>query len=428
MLPRIACSIALFLLTFSTGWAGRIVGIDVAEDRAVVHVQGDFHYRSFRLSNPARLVIDLRGVRLGKPSLELPLRLGPLRGLRSARRYKDGQRLVFDLAHPLEPEVVSLAGSRGSQRLVVRFDGGAAVAGHADAESRVSKRVRGDDCPVRVADDEFVVAVDAGHGGRDKGAVGHHGHREKDIALQVAKRLRKLIDGLPRARAVMTRDTDRFVTLRERYRLAQTCGADLLISIHADALPGRRVQGASVYVYQRNRRGNRDRSLWKVALRGAHAVEASDAASQAAGSLILDALGERTRLLRRKLLSGRFTVLSSSVPSVLVETGFIDHKREELRLASAEYQQKLAEALQEGIVQFARLMREARDPYEETLHVVGSRTTLDAVADRFGVSVKALRTANLIEHEPPRIGTVLRIPQRATDSGYAASAESADAS
>lgn len=219
----------------------------------------------------------------------------------------------------------------------------------------------------------FTIVIDPGHGGKDPGASGHHGHHEKEVVLAIAKKLAKIINRQPNMRAVLTRDGDYFVPLVKRLKLARKGEADLFLSIHADAYFDHTATGASVYALSKHgassvaarwlaERENhseldgvelntlRDQSpmLRSVLIDLAQTATARD--SLQLGSNLLDALEDVSTLHYSHVERAPFLVLKSpDIPSVLIETGFITNRKEEERLASAAYQEKIAHAIWTGV-------------------------------------------------------------------------------
>jgi N-acetylmuramoyl-L-alanine amidase len=217
----------------------------------------------------------------------------------------------------------------------------------------------------------LVVAIDAGHGGVDPGAAGRHGTREKDVTLAVARELATLVNREPGMRAVLVRDRDVFIPLRRRMQIARENGADLFLSIHADAFHQREVRGSSVYVLSERGASNEQARLLAerenaVDLLGGVSLDHPDpmvrsvildlaqtgtqqASERAAGEL-LQALAAVTSLHSADVQHAAFAVLKSpDVPSVLVETAYISNPDEERRLADRRHQRVLARALFSGI-------------------------------------------------------------------------------
>lgn len=400
--------------------AQHITGIDIEPRQAVIQLDGKVRYRWFRLPDPERLVIDLRDTALERKRLRVPVGVGPVVGVRSAARNRHDRRVVFDLHRRLDARVTQEPDGTGGWRIVVDFGGEP----QAPAVPRTRKRSQAAVCPSPRIGDQFLVVLDAGHGGRDRGATGAHGWREKDLVLAITHRLHRLVSQSPFMHSVLTREGDEFIDLEARYRLAEACGADLLLSIHADSLPGTEVRGASVYVHRRARNTARrllaasrvpESYVTPASLAASAAVAGSpraagDLVSYDAARLILSELRQVGPLVRRSVLGQRFVVLSStSVPSVLVETGYLSHGEEEMALADPEHQQRLAEALYRALVRHAEQSRGLR-PGGERVHIVGRRTSVPNLAGRMGIDVEVLRRGMGSPGNVLSSGDVVRIP------------------
>ncbi len=220
----------------------------------------------------------------------------------------------------------------------------------------------------------LVIVIDPGHGGKDPGAIGRYGTREKDINLAVAKRLKRILEKELGARVILTRDRDKFIPLRERAEIANRAGADLFISLHCNYERKRRAQGAETYFL------SAARTKWERAVQnlenGALKYELgpemdttdllkfilSDMAqaqflkeSQSLAVSIQDHLATALKLKNRGVKqAGFYVLLGAYMPSVLVEMGFISHPSEEKRLRQGWYQQKIAEGIAKGIRSFLK--------------------------------------------------------------------------
>lgn len=293
---------------------------------------------------------------------------------------------------------------------------------------------------------ELVIAIDAGHGGQDVGAIGPSGVYEKDVVLGVSRELAQLIAAEPGMRPALTRDGDYFLPLRTRMDRARARRADLFISIHADAVRDRRARGASVYTL--SRRGatseaarwlaasenaadlvggasldDKDRMLKSVLLDLSQA--ASMDASQDLASAVLRSLGGIGAVHNRRVQQAGFMVLKSpDVPSILVETAYISNPTEEKRLRSTLYQKRLARAIFNGILSYSRAQRAApaaaptqasssaarQREADARRHRVSRGETLSGIAQRYDVDITSLKVANNMDSEMVRAGAVLRIP------------------
>jgi N-acetylmuramoyl-L-alanine amidase len=286
-----------------------------------------------------------------------------------------------------------------------------------------------------------VVALDAGHGGKDPGAVGRHGTREKDVVLQIARRLKARIDREPGMEAYLTRDGDYFVPLRERIERARRQRADLFVSIHADAFKNRQARGSSVYVL--SPRGATDEAARWLAARenaadlvGGVSLDDKDAmlasvlldlsqtaaidASVNVADQVLSRLGTVGRLHRSTVGRAGFLVLKSpDIPSILVETAFISNPDEEAQLKNARHQEALAGAIVDGIRAYfydnpppgTLLAMEGPPARSEPVeHIIVRGETLSGIASRYNVSLSALRRHNRLKNDRIRIGQTLEIP------------------
>jgi N-acetylmuramoyl-L-alanine amidase len=223
--------------------------------------------------------------------------------------------------------------------------------------------------------EKVVIAIDAGHGGQDPGAIGPGGTREKNVTIAVARKLRSLLNDDPMFKGVLTRDGDYFISVMGRSDVARKQNANFLVSIHADAAPNRDATGASVWVLS-NRRANSEMAGWleqhekqSELLGGAGDVLANSQSDPYLSQAVLDLqfghsqrvgydvatsmIGQLERIgsmhKRRPEHASLGVLRSPDIPSVLVETGFISNNSEERLLASDDYQQQLAEAIYKGL-------------------------------------------------------------------------------
>jgi N-acetylmuramoyl-L-alanine amidase len=225
---------------------------------------------------------------------------------------------------------------------------------------------------------KFIVVIDAGHGGKDSGALGKRGSKEKNIVLSISKKLAAKINEQPRLCAVLTRNGDYFVPLRKRLQLARKGKADLFVAVHADAYFDNDATGVSVYALSQrgasneaarwlaqqdnyselggvelNTLSDRDPVLRSVLVDLAQASTIQD--SIRLGNHVLEALDDISSLHYKQVERAPFVVLKSpDIPSILVETGFITNPREEKRLLNPDYQDQVAQALMIGIKQYVR--------------------------------------------------------------------------
>ena len=404
--------------------------------RVVFDITQPVDHRIFELSNPRRVVVDLSNAQLRMPLPALPDRDGLIRRIRSGTRHGVDLRVVFDLAAEVHPRAFLLPpkGPYG-HRLVIDLEATESSVPAVVTPKPEKRRPHG-----RPGGGQLVVAVDAGHGGEDPGAVGRLGTREKDVVLRIARRLAAMINAHPGMQAVMIRDGDYYLGLRERIVKARRHKANLFISIHADAFKHASARGSSVYVL--SERGASDEAarwlaerenaadlIGGVSLEGRDEVLASVLldlsqtatidASLDLGSGVLRGLTEVGRVHKATVQQAGFLVLKSpDIPSVLVETAFISNPHEERKLRDPGHQQRMAEAIFEGIRQYAAArMPEvllAEGGYRE--HRIRRGETLSYIANRYEISVSRLREFNGLRDNTIQAGAILRIPAGVAES------------
>jgi len=340
----------------------------------------------FRLHQPDRLVIDLPDTRR-RAQLPQPPEGGVVAGLRSGVPGGHALRLVAELRAPVQPQVQRMAGPDGYQIRIalIAAPGAAPPAPLVPAATNTpviaaapvpkpARSVRAAHAPEGERD--IVIAVDAGHGGDDPGATGEFGTQEKFVTLAIARALAARIDREPGLHAVLTRDGDYFVGLRDRMQRAQAADAKMFVSIHADAVRDRAVSGASVYIL--SERGASSEAAKMLAehenaadLKGGIALgdlrpdvrsvvldlaqNANIGQSVEAADRVLGALDRVGAVRKREVQQAAFVVLKSAdIPSLLVETAYISNAGEERKLRTPAEQQRLAEAIFSGVDSYFR--------------------------------------------------------------------------
>lgn len=220
----------------------------------------------------------------------------------------------------------------------------------------------------------ITVAIDPGHGGEDPGAVGPSGLYEKTVVLDIAQRLREKIDKEPNMRAMLTRDADFFVPLHVRVQKARRVGADLFVSIHADAFTSPAANGSSVFALSEHGASSaaarwlankenhadaiggvslktRDVALSRVLLDMSTTAQIRD--SLRYGNFVLQEISSINRLHKPAVEQAGFAVLKApDIPSILVETAFISNPQEEKRLNDPSYRERMANAILAGIKKY----------------------------------------------------------------------------
>jgi len=326
--------------------------------RIVLDLSGSAQHSLLVLKNPDRIVLDVMGAQISSGTRP-PAGAGVVRQVRMAHRRTGELRIVLDLAHPIHAKsFLTPPNDRYGYRLVIDL-------GAASAETPVKAQ------HARPGARDLIIAVDAGHGGDDPGAIGLYGTREKDVVLAIARALAQRIDQEPGMRATLTRDGDYFVPLRDRMHRARAREADLFVSIHADSIRDRNVDGASVYILSQRgatneaarwlaERENASDLIGGVSLEDKGDVLASVlldlsqsaalSASQVAAQQVLRQLNQVGEVRKPLVQQAGFMVLKSpDIPSMLVETAYISNPREEQRLRGAAQQAKLAAAIHQGV-------------------------------------------------------------------------------
>ena len=331
--------------------------------RLVFDLSAPVEHNVLTLENPDRVVIDIPSAIIDSARV-LPEGQGFVKQLRAAEQPNGDLRFVIDLSGPAQPKAFAVGPQQTyGHRLVV------------DLTPTKSSAPAGLPSVVKAAADahgrDIVVAIDDGHGGVDPGSIGKRGTYEKHVTLAIARRLKERIDREPGMRAILTRDNDQFVEHRERIARARRKQADMFVSVHADAFHNRSVAGSSVYVL--SPRGASDESARWLADRenaadliGGVKLDdkdsvlasvlldlsqgASMSASADAAEKVMHELYKIGNITNRGVKHAGFLVLKSpDIPSLLVETAFISNPTEEARLLDNRHQQRLAEAIHQGV-------------------------------------------------------------------------------
>lgn len=401
--------------------------------RVVFDLSEPVSHSLLELDNPRRLVVDMPDVRLLQALTDLPLENTPIDRVRSGVREGDDLRIVFDLAAQIRPKSFPLApNERTGHRLVLDlFDVGSAGEDSQDVKSVEQLSDRRD----------IVIAIDAGHGGEDPGALGPKKLQEKKVVLAIARKLQAKLKDTPGLKPVMIRDGDYYVSLRGRRDLAREHQADLFVSIHADAFRQASANGASVYALSTKGASSTaaqylaDRENAADLVGGVRLADKDDVlagvladlsmtatldTSLSLGARVLGEIDDIAKLHKRKVEQAGFAVLKSpDIPSILVETGFISNPTEADRLSTSAYQDKMASAIHDGIVVWFKshppagtlLAWQRAQQGGARQYVIARGDTLSEIAERYRVSVKSLKDTNGISGSTIRIGQVLTIPE-----------------
>lgn len=382
---------ASFLLTVSkVGFAAgnsQVVAIRIwpasAYTRLTLETSSDLQYKQFTVSNPDRLVIDLEGVQLNNVLKDINSQINDadpyIKTARAGQFTPDTVRIVLELKTDIKPQVFTLPPvAEYKHRLVIDLY---PATGKQDdpllALLEDYNKGKLETPPPQIkpkkqsANRPIVIMLDPGHGGEDPGAIGAEGHREKDVVLHIARQLKSMIDAERNMRAFMTREEDIFIPLGVRVAKARKLGADLFISIHADAVLNRTARGSSVFALSEKgatstmarylaktqndadqiggvKIGGADRYLAHTLLDLTQTATIND--SLKLGKSVLGEVGGLNKLHKGQVEQAGFAVLKApDIPSILVETAFISNPDEEQRLINDDFQQQMANAIFKGI-------------------------------------------------------------------------------
>ncbi len=485
LIAAAGCALGLCLAPGGPALGAAVEGVRIwrapQRTRLVFDLDGAVGYQLIRLDEAGQLLVDLEDSTLAASFDALgaaAIRGGPVAGLRLEEAPGGILRFVVELAAPVEPRgfVLPPVEQYGDRLVLDLYDveresppPSVVAAPEADRPAPVA----GDAEPAALRD--IVVAISAGHGGEDPGAVAG-GSREKDITLAISRYLNQRLREAPGYRPVMIREGDYYVPLRRRTEIAREHRADLLVAVHADAYRSSSASGMTIYALSGERadRENAARVARKENTTDLIAGVDSDLRlgefdddvaltlvsvhmgwsleqSQLAGSHILQSSGEITRLRRDKVQQASLQVLNSpDIPSILVETGYMTNPAELDKLNSPSFQRRLAGALAAGIMSYfderapegtlvawrksngadpaappadevanmASALAEALGGAESgpraeppATHVVRHGDTLSGIANRYSVNLARLRETNGLTSDRIVVGSELKIPR-----------------
>ena len=432
-MPRLFGLLALWL-PLSLVHAGTLQNIRAYEapdhTRVVFDTAAPAVAKIFTLSGPDRLVIDLADTRPAegfRPDLSSVMgrRVKNIRWGAQPRAY----RVVLDLDKPLKRKEFKLPpiAPYGHRLVIDLFD----------------ERPTAPTPPKPVDPDDprpVVIAIDAGHGGEDPGAIGANRVHEKQLTLSISRKLAARFNQTPGYRAVLVRKGDYYIPLRQRTKIAHDERAHLFLSIHADAFRNPKVSGASVYMLseggadsemarylaEKENRADLFGGVSDVSLDDMEpylrqtltdlSMQGKRHQSSEVGSEVLSQLDQVTKLHKKQVGYAGFVVLKApDIPSLLIETGFISNPTEARRLNQAEHQAKIVRAIHRGVVNYWRANPPpgtllARSADNELRHRIQRGDTLSGIAARYGTTVARIRQANGLAGNRIRVGQTLTIP------------------
>ena len=404
--------------------------------RLVFDLSESIDHQVFTLDNPSRIVVDLNNTSFFNSFSSLDLSTTPINNIRSAQRNDTDLRVVLDLSTSAQPRSFSLSeNAQYGERLVIDlYD-----EDRQQSEPRVVASVDELDKQQR----EIVVAISAGHGGDDPGAIGVDRIQEKRVVLAIANQIKTILDQTPGYRPVMVREGDYYVNLRQRTRIAHEHNADLFIAIHADAFTSSRASGATVYAL--SQRGATSENAKRLAekengadlIGGVGSVSLNDkdemlasvlldlsmtasiASSLEVGEKIIGSLGEVTRMRRTNVEQAAFVVLKSpDIPSLLIEAGYVTNPTDARNLNSSSHQRKFASAVVDGITSYfyetpprgTWISWQKENGAKPQSYTVARGDSLSKIAERFNTSLSQLKQVNGLSGNTIRVGQVLTIP------------------
>lgn len=393
------------------------------DTKAVIDLSGQVDYKLFQLQNPPRVVVDIQQTKLKK---KLFLKTNPIiKKVRNGKKGSHTLRLVFDLSTEQKARSFLLKpAQKYGHRLVIQLES-------------PKKKVKTIKQTQNKKDRDIIIAVDAGHGGEDPGASGPQGTQEKVITLQISKKLAAIINKEEGMKAILIRKGDYYVDLRKRFKKAREQQADLFVSIHADAFHDPKVRGMSVYILSK-RGASSEAAQWLAQsennsdLVGGVVLEDKDnvlakvlldlsqnaamEASLRSAQKVLTSLKKIEKPHKSYVEKASFIVLKSpDVPSMLIETAYISNPKEEKRLKTKAFQEKLANSIKNGIKDY---FYQSPPPntwianhVKKQKHTVASGDTLGGIAAMYQISMKELKRINSKNSNTILVGEVLRLPR-----------------
>jgi len=361
------------------------VGEHAGSTRLVFDLDHEIAFKIFVLSNPDRVVIDLPEVGWRLPTRPLPVNVGILAKLRYGLFKPGVSRVVLDVtsAPLIKRSFLLRPGASDGYRLVVDLAaGGRGPVAAGGPEGRKVASAPPPKKPVAIpkVPGKKVIVIDPGHGGVDPGTIGVNGIYEKHITLAMGRELKRQLEKSGQFKVVMTRSRDIFVKLRDRVEFARDAGADLFVSVHADAIKNRKTRGLSVYTLSETASDREAAALAEQEnkadlIAGVHTTENTpeitgilidltrrETMNQSArfATGMVKELRRRTKLLRNTHRFAGFAVLKApDVPSILIELGFLSNRADEKALRSAAYRRKLAKGMARAITGYFSNVEEA---------------------------------------------------------------------
>ena len=398
--------------------------------QALIKLNKEARASHFTLSNPTRLVVDIRNAK-GKAKYQANDPDELIQRVRnSTPKTSKDTRFVFELNEAVEYELRN-ENRKDGPYIVVKFN---------DPQPVFDTVITGRQTQ---RDDDIVIVLDPGHGGRDPGSVGPQGTYEKHITLAIANKLKQRINAEKGMRAVLTRQKDYYISPSQRPLIAREKKADILISIHADAFHTPQPRGASVWTIN-ERRSNTEfarllenKSRQSELLSGASTViaqtdedlgfvrtildmtkEGARKSSYEASDYIIKELKKVTKMHKKERQYASLAVLTAQdIPSILVEVGFISNPTEEKNLNWSKYRQKLADSIFVGLKNYFKVyppngtLWARLEQNTDLQHTVRSGESLFKIARRYDTSIDKIKRANKLTRDTLKVNQKLTIPR-----------------
>ncbi len=401
--------------------------------RIVFDLGKPVEHNIFMLRDPLRLVLDVNNATLKADISKISLADTRITRIRVARRNESDLRIVLDLSSEMKPRsfILQPIMQYGDRLVVDLYTPEQQIKPGIRKAEQISRQMR-----------DVIIAVDAGHGGDDPGALGRKIH-EKDVVMAISRRIQRLFAREPGYKAILIRSGDYYIGLRKRTAIARDNQADVFISIHADAFKTAEARGASVYAIsekgatsetarwlaEKENRADLIGGVGGVSLDDKDdllagvlldlSMTASLSSSLGMGSSVLNSIGKVTRLHKKQVEQAGFAVLKSpDIPSILIETGYISNPKEARQLGSRSHQKKLAKAIFTGVTAYIEknpppgsfLAWKKQGGKATTSHVIARGDTLSTIARKYRVTAKRLKEINNLRSDLIQIGQILQIP------------------
>ena len=403
--------------------------------RIVFDLTKPVSYKVYTLSNPARVVIDFYNVALATKLSEVSLANTPIRLIRYGKHQQQKLRVVFETKKTVNPNSFALKPNKiYGHRVVLDLESSEkqAILALFDLDAIDDKK----HAYIAPTSKDFTIAIDAGHGGDDPGAIGPRGTKEKDVSLAIARYLKKMVNREKGMRAMLIRNGDYYIGLRERMQRARNKNVDLFISIHADAYKSPKAAGASVFILS-SQGASSEAAKWlaeaenKADMIGGVSLQdksdlltsvlldlsqtANRKASLEAARHVLRSLSKTTYLHKNHVERAGFAVLKApDVPSFLVETGFISNPKTELKLRNKKYQQKIASSIMVGIRKYFsgkhhRVLQHVPKLSTKTVstpkyYKIKPGDSLSKIASKYNMSIDTLKSLNRLRGDKILVG------------------------